>query len=499
MTAVQSQLDRRIASPAEAAQTYRTLPASRYDLIIIGGGSAGLPAAQIAAALGARVALVDRDKLGGECLHTGCVPSKALLRIARVAAEVRTAGQLGLSARLNPVDLSAVADRVHRVIDQIYVTSDAPERFIAQGVDVALGEVRFLARDRLAVNGQTVTARRYLICTGSHPTVPPIAGLAEAGFLTNESVFDLRHLPASLVVIGGGPIGCELGQAFARLGARVTIVEALERLLPQDEPAAAQVLQARLAAEGVTILTRAHITGVSHRGGRRIVAASTPDARVEIATEQILVAAGRAPNVAGLDLEAAGVRYDAKKGIAANAYLRTSNPRIYAAGDVTGGYHLTHAAALHARKAVRNALIPLPSKLDARVMPWTTFTEPEIAHVGLTEAQARQQHGDRVRVYTQAFHDVDRAVVEGETAGFVKLVGTRGGKLLGAQIVGPAAGEYINEVALAMQRGLGLGDLANTTHVYPTLAIAIQQAAAKYNYERLAHSRVVKLLRALAR
>jgi pyruvate/2-oxoglutarate dehydrogenase complex dihydrolipoamide dehydrogenase (E3) component len=497
MTADQSHSDRRIASPEEAAQTYRALQAARYDLIVIGGGSAGLPAASLAAALGARVALLDRERLGGECVYTGCVPSKALLHVARVAAQVRAAPQIGLSAQLGPVDMAAVADQVQRAIEAVYAENDAPEHFVAQGVDVAFGEVRFLSSDRLAVNGQSVAARRYLVCTGSHPAVPTIPGLAEAGFLTNESVFDLRHLPESLVVIGGGPVGCELAQAFARLGARVTIVEYAERLLQQDEPEASQVLQARLAAEGVTILARTDVTNIAVRGGLKVVAASTPNARVEIAAEEVLVAVGRVPNVDGLRLDAAGVRHDTKTGIAVDSSLRTTNPRIYAAGDVTGGYRFTHAAALQARTAVRNALFPGRHALDERVMPWATFTEPEVAHVGLTEAEARRRHGERVRVYAQPFRSVDRAITDGATAGFVKLVSTREGALLGAHIVGAGAGEYINELALAMRQRIGLAELARTTHVYPTLALAIQQAAGMYLQERTVGSISVRLVRRL--
>jgi pyruvate/2-oxoglutarate dehydrogenase complex dihydrolipoamide dehydrogenase (E3) component len=499
VTVDQSGVTQPVTASAPAAQTSRALTSTRYDLVVIGGGSAGLSAASLAAALGARVALLDRERLGGECLYTGCVASKALLQVARVASQTRAAARFGLSAHLDPVDLAAVADHVQQVIDEVYQESDSPERYVAQGVDVAFGEVRFLSPSRLALNDQALTAGHFLVCTGSHPTVPSIPGLAEAGFLTNETVFALRSLPARLVVIGGGPVGCELGQAFARLGAHVTILEQLDRMLSRDEPEASQVLQERLAAEGIAVHTRTQVTGVTRSASLKVISVGTPTGPVELAAEEILVATGRSPNVDGLGLEAAGVAYDARQGIAVDATLRTSNPRIYAAGDVIGGYRFTHAAALEARAAVRNALYPGCSKLDERVMPWTTFTEPAVAHVGLTEAQARERHGDAVHAYTQPFRAVDRAATDGDTDGFVKLVSGRDGRLLGAAIVGLHAGEYINELALAMRHGLGLAELAAATHVYPTMALAIQQAAGQYSVGRAARSRLNRLLRRLAR
>jgi pyruvate/2-oxoglutarate dehydrogenase complex dihydrolipoamide dehydrogenase (E3) component len=484
---------------------YRALPRSAYDLIVVGGGSAGLSAAGLAAALGARVALLDRERLGGECLYTGCVPSKALLHVAGVAAHIRAAGALGLDAGLSPVDLGAVADSIQRAIQTIHDQTDNPAHYQRLGVDVGFGHVRFLSGDRLALNGRPVRAKRFLIATGSHPTVPDIPGLEDGDYQTNETIFALRTLPVRLAVIGGGPVGSELGQAFARLGSQVTILQRAERLLPRDEPEAAELLRARLEAEGVTVVTRASVTGIARSDGSKVVAFSTPHAPdtggqpQEVAVDELLVAVGRSPNVAGLDLEAAGVRYDPRTGISVDRRLRTTNPRIYAAGDVIGDYRFTHAAALHARTAVRNALFPGGAALDERVMPWATFTEPEVAHVGLTEEQARRQHGDAVLVFTQRLRDVDRAVTDGGTEGFVKLVSAKDGTLLGAQIVGHAAGEYINELALALQGKLSLSDLAATTHVYPTFALAIQQAAGRYTVAKLRRNRLVRLLRALSR
>lgn len=476
---------------------YRTLPQTRYDLIVIGGGSAGLSAAALATSLGIDVALLDREALGGECLYTGCVPSKALLHVAHEAAHIRAADSLGLDARLAPIDLGRVAVYVQRAIQTIQEQTDNPEHFAQMGVAVALGEIRVAGSDSVLVNGQRVRAKRLLIATGSHATVPPIPGLADAGYLTNETIFSLHDLPARLVVIGGGPVGCELGQAFARLGSHVTILQRSPRLLPRDEPEASELLRAQFEGEGIVVETQATVRQVERRDGARVLHVDTPAGAREVFADAILVAVGRSPNVDGLDLATAHVRYDPQKGVVVDSYLRTSNPRIYAAGDVIGGYRFTHAAALQARTAVRNAFFPGGAALDERVMPWATFTEPEVARVGLTELDARQQYGDRAQVWVQQFRDVDRAVSDNATGGFVKLVSTQDGGLLGAQVVGRHAGEYINELALALQRRLSLADLAGATHVYPTLALAIQQAAGQYTGARASRSRLVRLLRAL--
>ena len=486
---------------AVKADRYRTLPRARYDLIVIGGGSAGLSAAQLAATLGAKVALLDREALGGECLYTACVPSKALLHVAHEAAHIRAAANLGLDAQLAPVDLGRMADYLQCAIQTIADQTDNPEHFTRMGIDVAFGNVQFAGRESVTVNGQCVQGRRFLIATGSRATVPPIPGIAEAGYLTNETVFSLRHLPERLAIIGGGPVGCELAQAFARLGSHVTILQRSDRLLPKDEPEASALLQSQFEGEGIAVATRATVQHIERRESAevgkvgKVVRFETPTGMRELTADDILVAVGRSPNVDRLDVEAAGVRYDAHTGITVDQRLRTSNSRIYAAGDVIGGYCFTHAAALQARTAVRNALFPGGAKLNERVMPWTTFTEPAVAHVGLTEEQARRRHGNSVRVFIQQFREVDRAVTDSATDGFVKLVSAKNGTLLGAQIVGRSAGEYINELALALQQRLSLADLARTTHVYPTLALAIQQAAGEYITAKLRHNRVLPFVR----
>jgi len=472
---------------------------ARYDLVILGGGSAGLSAAQTAALLGVRVALIDRETLGGECLYTGCVPSKALLHVAGVAQHVRQAPSLGLTARLDPVDLGAVADHVQRVIDRVYVR-DTPEQFETSGVEVLFGAAHFTGPRELSLNGHRIQARAFLICTGSHAAVPDLPGLVSLPHLTNDSVFDLRTLPATLTVVGGGPVGVELAQAFARLGAQVTLVQGAERLLPREEPAASEVLRRRLESEGVTVHLQARATQFAQRDQSKVVSVRRPDGSAfEVAGDEVLIALGRSPNGAGLGLEAANVAYAAASGITVDAFQRTSNPRIYAAGDVTGAPYFTHAAAQQARVAVRNAVTPFRRRLDLRVLPWATFTDPEVARVGLTEAQAHERYGADVRAYTVPFADVDRADTDGSPEGFVKLVATRTGELVGAHLIGLHAGEYVNELALAMQRRTKLGEIAATVHVYPTLALAIQQAAGRYSVGKTIRGPLPKLIRRYVR
>ncbi|MGH2387874.1 MAG: dihydrolipoyl dehydrogenase family protein [Chloroflexota bacterium] len=452
------------------------MPVETYDLVVVGGGSAGLVAARLAAALGVRVALLDRDRLGGECLWTGCVPSKALIAGATAAHQARNLTSFGLSGRLDPVNLGAVMDRVQDVIQAVYRGEDA-EIMRERGIDVRFGEVRFRSTNELTIDGQPLRGRAFLVCTGSSPAVPDIEGLPESGYLTNETIFSLRDLPAQLIVAGGGPVGVEMAQAFRRLGSAVTVLTGERGLLPREDDEIRRAVEDLFGREEIAV-RRSKLVGVTRTGdGLRIhYAGQTGEGSLK--GDRLLLAVGRRPNVAGLGLEQAGVRYDMKQGIIIDRYLRTSVPHIFACGDVTGPYRFTHVAAFQATTAVRNALFPwCKSKTDLDPMPWTTFTDPETARVGQTEAEARRRHG-KVLVLRAEFAHVDRALAEGQGEGFVKLIVTPWrGKILGGHIVGPRAGELIQEVTLAMRRGLGVRALADTIHVYPTLSMAIQQAA----------------------
>jgi pyruvate/2-oxoglutarate dehydrogenase complex dihydrolipoamide dehydrogenase (E3) component len=474
--------------------------AASYDLIVIGGGSAGLVAAVGAAKLGARVALVERRALGGDCLYTGCVPSKALIAAARFAHETRRAASFGFAPRawaFADEGYAGVAARVRRVVETVGA-HDAPEVFRAEGVEVIFGTPRFRTPHEIEITPtsdggaekRVLRARRFCLSTGSRPAVPPVPGLEAAGFVTNEQVFELRTLPRALVVLGGGPVGLELGQAFARLGSRVTVVELEERLLPKEDEEVSAFIADALRAEGVEVLLRAKAVAAARTAeGRRTLTVEHDGARRELTCAEILVAAGRGANTEGLNLEAAGVRYDAGR-VHTDAYLRTSARHVYAAGDVTGHFQLTHAAAYEAALVVRNALFPWPvrQRADFRVVPWAVFTDPEVARVGLTEREARARYGqERVRVYRAPFADNDRAQAEGTTKGFCKLVcAGRRDELVGAHLVGPHAGELIHEIVLAMKQRLPASALGGMIHAYPTLTQVTQRAALDATLARLA-------------
>ncbi len=470
-------------------------PAGRRDLVIIGGGAAGLVVASVAAQLGLAVTLIERgERLGGDCLHTGCVPSKSLLHAARVAYTVRHAAGAGLEAALSPVDLGRVMDRVHAVIDRIQEHDD-PERFRGYGCEVLLGEAaRFVSPHEVEVGGRRIRGRRFVIATGSRPVVPPVPGLEAAAPLTNENVFALRELPRRLVVLGAGPVGLELGQAFARLGSRVTVIERLEGLLPQGEPALAAALRQRLEAEGMVFLTGTTVESVTPGADGQVVLCS--DGRT-IEADRILVAAGRRPDVAGLGLDAAGVAAG-PHGIRVDRRLRTTQRHIYACGDVCGPYAFTHMAEYQAGIVIGNAVFRLPRRADYRVVPQVIYTDPEYAQVGLTEHQARARGLDPV-VLEFSFSGIDRALTDDESWGGMRLI-TRRGHILGASLLGPRAGELIHEVALAMKAGATVGDLSATIHAYPTLAQIHRRTANTFYAGKLfspATRRLVKWLNRL--
>lgn len=459
--------------------------AERYDLVVIGGGSAGLVAAGGAGLLGARVALIEKNLLGGDCLWTGCVPSKALIRSARFAMDTRRAADFGFAVPEFGFAGGRFASVTRRVRDVIGVIGarDSPECFEAMGVEVIFGTPRFLNDRELAVDlkaggSRTLEARRFCVSTGSRAAVPPIEGLREAGFITNEEVFQLEDLPGRLTILGGGAIGVELGQSFARLGSRVTLIEMADRILIKEDEEISHFAEDLLRREGVGLITGRKAASVA---ADKTV---TLDDGTEIAGDAILVATGRRANIDGLDLEKAGVRYTNQR-IETDAFLRTTNPRIFAAGDVTGHFQFTHTADYEAQIVLRNAFLffPLTGKTDFRVVPWATFTDPEIARVGLTESEARKRHGE-VRVFRAAFDDNDRALTEGETEGFAKII-VKGRRIVGAHIAGPRAGELIHEFVLAMRHGLSLEDLNKAIHVYPTLSKITQAVVTGKTIETL--------------
>ena len=458
-------------------------PQGRYHLVVIGAGTAGLVTAAGAAGLGARVALIEKHLMGGDCLNVGCVPSKTLIRSSRVLAEAASAAKFGVQVSGARADFSAVMERVRRVRAGIS-PHDSARRFRELGVEVFLGEARFADRDHVEVAGKRLRFKKAVIASGARAAVPPIEGLAEAGYLTNETVFNLTELPRRLAVIGGGPIGCELAQAFRRLGSEVVLFHTREHLLEREDADAAEVVQKRFVEEGVRLVLNAKIAKISKEGGKTVhfEAEGRSD---RFAADEILVAAGRAPNVQGLNLEAVGVEYDAKRGVRVDDRLRTSNPRVFAAGDVCMEWKFTHAADFAARTVIQNALFFGSKKLSALTVPWCTYTDPEIAHVGLSEQEARRR-GVAVDRYLRPFGEVDRAVTDGEEEGFVKVLTAKGSdRIVGATVVSRHAGDLIGELTLAMASGVGLGKIASVIHPYPTQAEAIRQLGDAYNRTRL--------------
>jgi len=463
-------------------------PAARYHLVVIGAGTAGLVTAAGAAGLGARVALVESHLLGGDCLNVGCVPSKAVIRSSRAAAEARGAGAFGVETGGVEIDFARAMERMRAVRARLS-QHDSVERFTKElGVDIFLGKGRFLGSDRVEVDGTVLRYRRAVIATGARPAEPPIPGLSEAGFLTNETVFSLVSRPRRLAVIGGGPIGSELAQAFQRLGCAVTLFCDKEHLLEREDPDAAAIVQRSLLRDGVRLVLNTAIDRVEHKGDEKRIRYRDGDGLADCAVDEILVGVGRAPNLEGLELARAGVAYDAKHGVRVDDRLRTTNRRIFAAGDVCMAWKFTHAADFAARIVVQNALFPSlfgGRKLSALQMPWCTYTEPEIAHVGLYAKEAAAR-GIDVSTFLRPFSECDRALLDGQEEGFVKIHVRKGSdQILGATIVAPHAGDMISELSVAMAGGLGLSRLANVIHPYPTRAESIRQIGDLYNRTRL--------------
>lgn len=470
-----------------------------WDLLVIGGGTAGVVGAKTAARLGARVALIERERTGGDCLWTGCVPSKALLAAASRAAEARHAAPLGVSAPAVEVDFAAVMRHVRATIATIEPI-DSPDAVRDAGVHVITGDATFTGPRTVEVNGRRVAFHHALIATGASPAVPPVPGLGEAGPLTSETIWGLEALPGTLVVMGGGSIGAELGQAFARLGSRVTIVEAAPRLLPREDPDAAELVRAALTRDGVEVLTGHRAVAVDGTpGGPGTMTLDDGTATRQVHYDQLLVSVGRTPRSAGLGLEVAGVDLeDAFVGV--DVQLRTSNPRIWAAGDITVHPQFTHVASSHGSLAASNAVLGVRRKSDVTAVPRVTFTDPEVAAVGAAswdEDAARAPH-----TVTREHSEVDRAIAEGRTEGFARLVLGPRGRIIGGTVVGPRAGESLAEITLAVRHSLTATDLAASTHPYPTYGDGVANAAVAVVQERLASPAVhlaVKALVALRR
>ncbi len=497
-----------------------------YDLVVIGAGSAGLTAARFAARLGVRVALLERARLGGDCTWTGCVPSKSIVRTAALVHRARQGDRFGLPVVEPVVDLAAVMAHVRDVIAGVS-EGETAEALQDLGIDVIFGQARFLSPHQLAVEGRTLTARKIIIASGSHSKVPPVegggtwadaAGMGLTGaspggrgpqgpprepqpqdlqpqrVFTYETIWNLRDLPRRLAVVGGGPLGCEMAQVFARLGAEVTVIGRADRLLPRDEPEASAVLAQVFAEEGITLRLGSRVGELLPRdGGVELTIAGE-----RMVVDAVLYAVGRAPNVDGLDLEKANVRFS-ESGIVVDDTLRTTQRDIYAAGDCTGGYQFTHLAGRQGFVAARNALLPGSTSAAKGALPWVTFTDPEVAHVGLGEERARARYGAKVQVAMWPMTKVDRARTDMDTNGFVKLVHLKNGTILGATMVAGRAGEAIHEWALAIDHGLRVGALATTVHAYPTYSVATLELAAEAHLDRVFSGATGALLKRLAR
>src|SRR5262245_21304662 len=486
-------------SIAKAPATSRESTASgvelKADLCVVGGGPGGLSVAAAAAQLGVPVVLVEKHKMGGDCLNYGCVPSKALIAAAKRAQLMRSAAPFGIAPVSPKIDPAAVQDHIHGVIAAI-APNDSAERFTGMGVTVIQAAGHFITRDTLLAGDRRIKARRFVIATGSSPVIPPIPGLDKVPYFTNETIFDNREKLDHLLVIGGGPIGLELAQAFLRLGSRVTVIEAA-RALGKDDPELSEVVLNQLRAEGLEIREGAQVERVS--GGTRLVdvhLVEDGEKRVVQGTH-LLIAAGRKPNVSGLNLEAAAIKYD-ENGIRVNKGLKTSNGRVFAIGDAVGGPQFTHVANYHAGIVIRRALFRVPATVDDTILPWVTFTDPQLAHVGLTEEMVRQKHG-RVRIYRWPYRENDRAQAERTTAGLVKVVTDGRGRIRGAGIVGEHADELIQMWSLAISQGLDIKAMTEWVSPYPTLSEVNKRAAFGYYAAAAASPLVRKTVSWLAR
>jgi pyruvate/2-oxoglutarate dehydrogenase complex dihydrolipoamide dehydrogenase (E3) component len=463
---------------------------SQYDLVIVGAGSGGLVAARFAAQLGAKVALIEKGRIGGDCTWTGCVPSKALLKVAKVAHEIRTAHRYGISASSPEVNMPSVREYVRGAIASVY-RFESPEVLAREGIEVISGAARFRDPSTIIAADHAIQSKAFLLTTGARPSIPPVTGIRGVPFITYEQIFDHDILPKTMLIVGAGPIGIEMAQAYQRLGSHVTVVG--KAVLPKEDPDVQELIKTLLEREGVRfVLERAN---AARRNDNSVVISTENE---ELSGDLLLVAAGRKPNIEGLDLKKAGVKYS-PEGIFVDDRLRTNVHHIYAAGDITGGYQFTHYAGWQAFQAVRNALLPGSASGISNVVPWVTFTDPEVAHVGLTEQEARTKHPDRIQVHRWELGKVDRAVCENDASAFLKVITDQDSTILGASMVAARAGEAIVELVVAMKNKLKITELAGTIHPYPTYSTAVQQIAAEITVQRLLSGTSGKLIRGLSR
>jgi pyruvate/2-oxoglutarate dehydrogenase complex dihydrolipoamide dehydrogenase (E3) component len=467
-----------------------------YDLIVIGAGAAGFVASKLAAGMGKRVAMIEKGRLGGECTNYGCVPSKTLIKAANALHQMRRARDFGLTVDetlWGRVGTGNVLDHVRSVVQRVYDGHPA-RMFENLGIKVMFGHALFRDNHTITINGATISATSFILAMGSSAFIPPIEGVQTVPYLTNETIFDLPGLPGSLIVLGGGPIGTELTQAFVRLGVDATIVEMADQILAREDREVRDLLASRLVFEGVKIRTRTKAVKLSQENGKILLAVEDEQKKVAFITaDAVLVAVGRKANVDGLDLEKAGVEHS-PKGVKADAMLRTSSPNIFAAGDVVGPYQFSHMAEYQARIAAQNALLPIKKRANYEHYGWCMFTDPELAHVGLTEEEARERHGDKVRIYRWAYKDTDRGKTDGEEFGMSKLICDAGFRIIGAHILGARAGDLIHEAQVAKMLGIPLHKLDSVIHIYPTFTDAVKQPAKLAYIDHLQENPVVKLL-----
>ncbi|MCC9621551.1 FAD-dependent oxidoreductase [Thalassospira sp. MA62] len=464
------------------------------DICVIGAGSGGLSVAAGAVQMGAKVVLIERHKMGGDCLNTGCIPSKALLAAAHAAQNVRNAPQFGISPQNPTVNFDRVMDHVHGVIDEI-APHDSVERFEKLGCTVLIGDARFAGRDRVIVNGTTVYAKRFVIATGSRPSVPPIDGLDAVPYFTNETIFENNTCPEHLIIIGGGPIGAEMAEAHRQLGAKVTMIE-MGTILPKDDHDLVDVVRTSLIANDINLFEGATTKSIQPHGSGVQITLEQDGAPITLEGSHLLLATGRTPNVETLDLEKAGIEY-AHDGVIVDQRLRTTNRKVFAVGDVTGGLQFTHMAAYDAGIVIRNALFRIPAKVKHTAVPWVTYTQPELAQVGMTEQDARARYGDGILVVTSDFAENDRARTDRSTAGFIKVITTKRGRILGAGIVGPQAGELISLWGLALSQKMKIGAIAGMIAPYPTLGEVSKRAAGAWYTPKLFSDKTRKFVQML--